>query len=84
MGWFSAVGLLHPAALYLFAFSPLLIVAYLARERPRSVLVSSVIAFRSLRAIRRQRFGGWPRLRWTFFLELLILCVDDSSAIRCQ
>ena len=75
MGWFSAVGLLHPAALYLFAFSPLLIVAYLARERPRSVLVSSVIAFRSLRAIRRQRFGGWPRLRWTFFLELLILCL---------
>jgi hypothetical protein len=75
MGSFDAVGLLYPAALYLFAIPPLLLLAYLARERPRQVVVSSVIAFRALRAMRGERFGGRPRLRWTFFLELLILCL---------
>jgi hypothetical protein len=53
----------------------LLVIAYLARERPRQVLVSSVIAFRALRATRGERFGGRPRLQWTFFLELLMLCL---------
>ncbi|MBV8362422.1 MAG: BatA domain-containing protein [Deltaproteobacteria bacterium] len=75
MGLFDAFGLLYPAALYLFAIPPLLVIAYLARERPRQVVVSSVIAFRALRAMRGERFGGRPRLRWTFFLELLILCL---------
>ena len=73
MGLFDAFGLLYPAALYLFAIPPLLVIAYLARERPRQVVVSSVIAFRALRAMRGERFGGRPRLQWTFFLELLIL-----------
>jgi hypothetical protein len=71
----DALGLLHPAALYLFAIPPLLVIAYLARERPRQAVVSSVIAFRALHAMRGHRFGGRPRLRWTFFLELLILCL---------
>jgi len=73
MGWFDAFGLLYPAALYLLAIPPLLVIAYLARERPRRAVVSSVIAFRALRAMRGERFGGRPRLQWTFFLELLIL-----------
>jgi hypothetical protein len=75
MGLFDAFGLIYPAALYLFAIPPLLVIAYLARERPRQVVVSSVIAFRALRAMRGERFGGRPRLPWTFFLELLILCL---------
>jgi hypothetical protein len=75
MGWFEAFGLLYPGALYLFAIPPLLLVAYLARERPRQAVVSSVIAFRALRSMRGERFGRSPRLRWTFFLELLILCL---------
>ena len=75
MGLFDAFGLLYPAALYLFAIPPLLLIAYLVRERPRQVIVSSVIAFRALRTMRGERFGGRPRLRWTFFLELLVLCL---------
>jgi hypothetical protein len=75
MAWLDAFGLLYPAALYLFVIPPLLLIAYLARERPRQVLVSSVIAFRALRAVRGERFGGRPRLHWSFFLELLILCL---------
>src|SRR5215831_12731530 len=71
----DAFGLLYPASLYLFAIPPLLLIAYLARERPRQAVVSSVIAFRALRAMRGERFGGRPRLRWTFFIELLILCL---------
>jgi hypothetical protein len=50
-----------------------LILAYLARERPSRVTVSSVLAFRALRGFRRERFGGWPRLDWMFFAEVLIL-----------
>jgi hypothetical protein len=75
MGLLDAVGVLYPAALYLFAIPPLLVIVYLVRERPRQVVVSSVIAFRALRAMRGERFGGRPRLHWTFFLELLILCL---------
>src|SRR2546429_5809927 len=75
MAWFNAFGLLYPAALYLFVIPPVLVIAYLARERPRQVVVSSVIAFRALHAVRGERFGGRPRLHWSFFVELLILCL---------
>jgi len=67
------MGLLNPSALYFFAIVPALIVAYLARERPRQATVSSVLAFRALHMMRGERFGGRPRLSWSFFLELLIL-----------
>jgi Aerotolerance regulator N-terminal len=75
MALLDAFGLLHPAALYLFAIPPFLVIAYLARERPRQVVVSSVIAFRALRAIEGERFGRKLSLRWTFFVELLMLCL---------
>jgi hypothetical protein len=67
------MGLLYPGALVFFALVPVLVLAYLARERPSRVTVSSVLAFRALRGFRRERFGGWPRLDWMFFAELLIL-----------
>jgi von Willebrand factor type A domain/Aerotolerance regulator N-terminal len=73
MDLLGAVGFLYPAAVYLLIVPPLLLVAYLARERPRQVVVSSVLAFRALRSMRGERFGGLPRLNWTFFVELLIL-----------
>jgi Aerotolerance regulator N-terminal/von Willebrand factor type A domain len=69
------MGFLFPGALYLFALLPVLTLAYLVRERPRRVVVSSVIAFRALRARRGRRFGGWPRPDWMFFVELLILAL---------
>src|ERR1700688_1952679 len=69
------MGLLNPRALYFLAIVPALILAYLARERPRQATVSSVLAFRALHVMRGQRFGGRPRLTWTFFLELLALCL---------
>ncbi len=69
------MGLLNPRALYFLAVVPLLILAYLARERPRQATVSSVLAFRALHVMRGQRFGGRPRFTWTFFLELLALCL---------
>src|SRR6202030_2434808 len=67
------MGLLYPGALIFFALVPALVLAYLARERPSRVTVSSVLAFRALRGFRRERFGGWPRLDWMFFAEVLIL-----------
>jgi hypothetical protein len=67
------MGLLYPGALAFFALIPVLVLAYLARERPSRVTVSSVLAFRALRGFRRERFGGWPRLDWMFFAEVLIL-----------
>jgi hypothetical protein len=67
------MGLLYPGALIFFAVVPALVLAYLAKERPSRVTVSSVMAFRALRGFRRERFGGWPRLDWMFFAELLIL-----------
>lgn len=67
------MGLLYPGALIFFALVPALVLAYLARERPSRVTVSSVLAFRALRGFRRERFGGWPRLDWMFFVEVLIL-----------
>ena len=69
------MGLLNPGALYFLALVPALIIAYLARERPRQVTVSSVLAFRALHVMRGQRFGGRPRFTWTFFLEFLALCL---------
>jgi len=69
------MGFLYPGALYFFAILPALLVAYLARERPRQVTVSSVLAFRALHLMRGERFGGRPRLHWTFFVELLILAL---------
>lgn len=67
------MGLLYPGALVFFALVPALVLAYMARERPSRVTVSSVLAFRALRGFRRERFGGWPRLDWMFFAEVLIL-----------
>ncbi len=67
------MGLLYPGALVFFALVPALVLAYLARERPARVTVSSVLAFRALRGLRRERFGGRPRFDWMFFAELLIL-----------
>ncbi len=67
------MGLLNPGALVFLALVPALALAYLARERASRVTVSSVLAFRALHAMRRERFGGRPRFSWTFFLELLIL-----------
>src|SRR3984957_2407000 len=67
------MGLLYPGALIFFALVPALVLAYLAKERPSRVTVSSVMAFRALRGFRRERFGGWPRLDWMFFAEILIL-----------
>src|SRR6516225_2469691 len=68
------MGFLNPSALYyLLALIPALGLAYLVRERPRRVVVSSVLAFRTLRARRGRRFGGWPRLDWMFFVEILII-----------
>jgi hypothetical protein len=67
------MGLLNPGALIFFAIVPALVVAYLARERPARVTVSSVLAFRALRGFRKERFGGMPKFDWSFFVELLIL-----------
>lgn len=67
------MGLLYPGALVFAAIAPVLVLAYLARERPSRVVVSSVLAFRALRGLRKERFGGWPRLNWMFFVELFLL-----------
>ncbi len=67
------MGFLYPGALVFFALVPALVLAYLAKERPARVTVSSVMAFRALRGFRRERFGGWPRLDWMFFTEVFIL-----------
>ena len=70
------MGLLNPGALYyLLALIPALALAYLVRERPRRVVVSSVLAFRALRARRGRRFSGWPRPDWMFFVEMLIIAL---------
>ncbi len=76
------MGLLNPGALIFFAIVPALILAYLARERPARVTVSSVLAFRALHAMRKERFGGWPKLDWTFFVELLILILAVLAMAR--
>jgi Aerotolerance regulator N-terminal len=77
------MGLLNPGALYyLLALIPALALAYLVRERPRRVVVSSVLAFRALRARRGRRFGGWPRPDWTFFVEALIISLAVLAIAR--
>src|SRR5258707_11059084 len=76
------MGLLYPGALVFFALVPALVLAYLARERPARVTVSSVLAFRALRGFRKERFGGWPRLDWSFFVELLILSLAVLAVAR--
>jgi hypothetical protein len=67
------MGLLYPGALVFFAIVPALVLAYLARERPARVVVSSVLAFRALRGLRNERYGGKPRFDWMFFVELALL-----------
>src|ERR1700682_216270 len=68
------MGFLFPGAFYyLFALIPALALAYLVRERPRRVVVASVLAFRALRARRGRRFGGWAQPDWRFFVEMLII-----------
>ena len=69
------MGLLYPGALIFFAIVPALVLAYLARERPARVIVSSVLAFRALRGFRNERYGGKPRFDWMFIVELLLLCL---------
>jgi Aerotolerance regulator N-terminal len=69
------MGLNHPDALALLAAVPALVLAYLARERPMRVVVSSVLAFRALRGPRAERFRGRPRFPWTFWIELALLCL---------
>src|SRR6202011_1525844 len=76
------MGLLNPGALIFFAMVPALVLAYLARERPARVTVSSVLAFRALHAMRKQRFGGLPKFDWTFFVELLILSLAVLAMAR--
>src|SRR5450755_5150280 len=75
MGWLNTIGWLEPGAVSYLLIVPALILAYLARERPRQATVSSVLAFRALHVMRGQRFGGRPRFTWTFFIELLALCL---------
>jgi Aerotolerance regulator N-terminal len=82
MGLLNTIGWLEPGAIDFLAIVPLLILAYLARERPRQATVSSVIAFRALHVMRGQRFGGRPRFTWTFFLELLLLCLAVLAMAR--
>src|SRR5690242_976302 len=67
------IGLLYPGALAFFALAPLLLIAYLVRERPRSIIVSSVLGYRALRGLRAERPWGRPRLDWLFLVELLTL-----------
>jgi hypothetical protein len=76
------MGFAYPGALALFALTPLLVIAYLTRERPRRVRISSVMAYRLMGATRSRRFGGWPRLDWLFFVELLILCLAVLAAAQ--
>ena len=67
------MGFLAPGALVFFALIPLLLIAYLVRERPRSVIVSSVLGYRALRGLKAERPWGRPRLDWLFVIEVLIL-----------
>ena len=62
------MGFLYPGALAFFGLVPLLLIAYLVRERPRSVIVSSVLGYRALRTVKSERPWGWPRLDWLFLV----------------
>lgn len=67
------MGLLYPSALVFFALVPALLIAYLVRERPLRVTVSSVLAFRALRGLKGERPWGRPQLDWLFLAEVIIL-----------
>jgi hypothetical protein len=67
------MGLLYPYGLLLGVLIPALALAYLVRERPHRVVVSSLLAFRALGAGQGRRKWGRPRFDWTFFAEVLIL-----------
>ena len=69
------MGLLYPAGLFLLASIPLLVIAYMVRERPQRLIVSSVIAFRALGGLKGDRPWGLPKLDWMFFVEALILAL---------
>ncbi|HYB91612.1 MAG TPA: VWA domain-containing protein [Candidatus Binataceae bacterium] len=69
------MGFLFPGAFAFLALVPLLVLAYLARERPSRVTVSSVLAFRALRGFRKERFGGRPKFDWMFYAEALMLAL---------
>jgi hypothetical protein len=69
------MGLLYPAGLFLLASIPVLAIAYMVRERPQRLIVSSVIAFRALGGIKGERPWGLPKLDWMFFVEGLILAL---------
>src|SRR5208282_2605363 len=62
-----------PSALIFFALIPALLIAYLVRERPARVTVSSVLAFRALRGLKGERPWGRPQLDWLFIVEAVIL-----------
>jgi hypothetical protein len=74
------MGLLYPYGLLLGALIPLLALAYLVRERPNRVVVSSLLAFRALGAGQGRRKWGRPRLDWMFFAELIILLAAALAA----
>ncbi len=59
---------------------PVLALAYMLRGRPRRVIVSSVIAFRALRARQGRRRLAKVHLDWTFFVEALILSLAALAA----
>src|SRR5256885_10664004 len=67
------MGFLYPTAFVFFALIPALVLAYLVRERPVRVTVSSVLAFRALRGMKGERAWGRPRFDWLFLIELIIL-----------
>ncbi|HEY2663782.1 MAG TPA: BatA domain-containing protein, partial [Candidatus Binataceae bacterium] len=69
------MGLLYPAGLFLLASIPVLAIAYMVRERPQRLIVSSVIAFRALGGLKGDRPWGLPKLDWMFFIEALILAL---------
>jgi hypothetical protein len=74
------MGLLYPIGLSLAALIPVLALAYLVRERPNRVVVSSLLAFRALGASQGRAKWGRPRFDWMFFAELLILLLVALAA----
>lgn len=73
------MGLLYPTALLSAALIPLLVLAYLVRERPRRATVSSVLAFRALAGLKGELPWGRPRLDWMFYVEALILLLAAAA-----
>lgn len=72
----ATLGLFYPGAFWvLAACGAALLLTYLVRQRPRRMVVSSVLAFRALRQLERQRFGLAFRVNWMFFAELAVLAL---------